>query len=442
MHAKSSESVRRLGEYLVGADALRAEQIGMLLDEQRENASVGVQSRFGEIAVRKGWVDADQVTEALKSQAQEEIDHTDAGRVLVALGWITGTQLDKACQRSARSAEPLEESIAELRLCTPEKLRLAGILATIRSATAMRRISASSFSPYNIMELIVGEQTSIAIRGDALCSCSQCWSNVFALALNAMPARYVSDHGRILDFYRRFRDEYGSLARERVKASLLQVRNNPKASCWSRFSAEILSGREGDAQVHEVVVRVSARHVHLSADSLVRLFGPGAALTKLKDLFQPGQFAANETVTLVGPHGTIDKVRILGPVRSQTQVEISGTDQFALGIQAPVRESGKIEGTPGIALRGPAGELVITQGVIRALRHIHMLPADADRIGVKNGAHVSVRLMGDRATIVEGVVVRASPTSALEMHIDTDEGNAAGVPAESTGQILTPMMAV
>ncbi len=442
MGAKSTESARRLGEYLVESDVLRNEQIGMLLDEQRENAAVGVQSRFGEIAVRKGWVDADQVTQALSSQAQEEIDRTDAGQVLLALGWISEAQLDEARRRCAHSSEPLEESIAELRLCSPDKLRVAGILATIRSATAMRRISGSSFSPYNIMELIVGEQTSIAIREDALCSCSQCWSNVFALALNAMPARYVSDHGRILDFYRRFRDEYGSLARERVKASLLQVRNNPKASCWSRFSAEILSGREGDSQVHEVVVRVSARHVHLSADALARLFGPGVALTKLKDLFQPGQFAANEMVSLVGPHGKIEKVRILGPVRSLTQVEISGTDQFALGIQAPVRESGKIEGTPGITLRGPAGELVLTQGVIRALRHIHMLPADADRIGVKNGAHVSVRLMGDRATIVEGVVVRATPTSALEMHIDTDEANAAGVPAESTGQILTPMMAV
>ncbi len=442
MSVKNAESVRRLGEYLVEADALRTEQIGMLLDEQRENATVGVQSRLGEIAVRKGWVDADQVTRALQNQALEEIDQTDAGQVLRALGWISDAQLAEARRRCARSAEPLEEAIAELRLCTPEKLRVAGILATIRSASAMRRISGSSFSPYNIMELIVGEETSAAIRKDALCSCSQCWSNVFALALNAMPARYVSDHGRILDFYRRFRDEYGSLARERVKASLLQVRSNPKASCWSRFSAEILSGREGDAQVHEVVVRVSARHVHVTAEALARLFGPGAALTILKDLHQPGQFAANETVTLVGPHGVIEKVRILGPVRTQTQVEISGTDQFALGIQAPVRESGKLDGTPGITLRGPAGELAIPQGVIRALRHIHVTPEDADRIGVRNGSHVSVRLMGDRATIVEGVVVRSSPSFALEMHIDTDEGNAAGVPAESTGQILTPMMAV
>jgi putative phosphotransacetylase len=123
-------------------------------------------------------------------------------------------------------------------------------------------------------------------------------------------------------------------------------------------------------------------------------------------------------------------------------VEISGTDQFSLGVQAPVRESGRLEGTPGLLLRGPAGEFEITEGVIRDLRHIHMSERDADRIGVRNGAHVSVRLVGDRATIAEGVLVRVSADAALEMHIDSDEANAAGVAAESIGQILIPMMAV
>jgi putative phosphotransacetylase len=442
MSGNREDTVRKLGEHLVDAQALRREQIGMLLDEQRDNAAVGVSSRIGEIAVRKGWADADQVTHALKSQAQEVIDSSDAGQVLLALGWITAAQLAEARRRSAHSSETPEEAIADMRACTPEKLRIADILATIKSASAMRRISASSFSPYNVMELIVGEETSAAIRGDELCACSQCWSNVFALALNAMPARYVSDHGRILDFYRRFRQEYGALAKERVAAARAQVRSNPKASCWSRFSDEILSGRESEDRVQEVVVRISARHVHLSQDAVEKLFGPGRPLTRLKDLFQPGQFAAEETVTLVGPKGKIDKVRVLGPVRAQTQVEISGTDQFALGIQAPVRESGRLEGSTGILLQGPAGEIALREGVVRALRHIHMPPAEADRIGVKNGAHISVRLVGDRTTIAEGVVVRVNPDAALEMHIDTDEANAAGVPAESTGQILIPMMAV
>jgi putative phosphotransacetylase len=173
-----------------------------------------------------------------------------------------------------------------------------------------------------------------------------------------------------------------------------------------------------------------------------KLFGAGRLLTPLKELRQPGQFAAEETVTLSGPNGRLEKVRVLGPTRALTQVEISGTDQFALGIQAPVRESGSVEGSAGILLQGPAGEITLREGVLRALRHIHMAPADADRIGVKNGARVSVRLVGDRATIAEGVVVRVSPTASMEMHIDTDEANAAGVPAESIGQILIPMMRV
>jgi putative phosphotransacetylase len=147
-------------------------------------------------------------------------------------------------------------------------------------------------------------------------------------------------------------------------------------------------------------------------------------------------------VTLAGPKGSIEHVRILGPFRERTQVEISGTDQFSLGVQAPVRESGRLDGTPGVRVQGPAGELEISEGVIRALRHIHMPQEDADRIGVRNGTHVSVRLVGDRATIAEGVIVRVSPRAALEMHIDIDEGNAAGVAAESTGQILIPMRAV
>jgi putative phosphotransacetylase len=436
------DSERRLGEHLVEAQALRKEQIGMLLDEQRDNAAVGVHARIGEIAVRKGWAEADQVTDALKRQAQEVIDSTDAGRILADLGWISAAHLAEVSRRCARSAETPEEAIADLRLCSPEKLRIASILATIRSASALRRISSSSFGPYNIMELIVGEETSVAIRGDRMCTCSQCWSNVFALALNAMPARYVSEHGRILDYYRRFRQEYGELARQRVAAALIQVRDNPKASCWSRFSDEILGGRESEVRVEEVPVRVSARHVHLSQEAVETLFGAGKVLTPLKELRQPGQFAAEETVTLSGPNGKLEKVRVLGPVRTRTQVEISGTDQFALGIQAPVRESGNLEGSTGILLRGPAGELSLTEGVMRALRHIHMLPAEADRLGVKNGARVSVRLVGDRATIAEGVVVRVSSPAALEMHIDTDEANAAGVPSESVGQILIPMMRV
>lgn len=435
-------SVRKIGEHLVACGALRSEQMEPLLQEQRDTAAAGVRSRLGEIAVRRGWVEADVVTTALQAQAREVIDSTDSITILRGLGAITEENARAVRERAAGSGESLEEAAAELRVAEPDRLRQAASLALVRAAGALRLTSASSFAPFNVLELIVAEEVNAAVRSDSLCACSQCWSNVYALALNAMPVRYVSDHERIFDFYRRFRAEYGPLAKERVAAALTQVRANPKAACWSRFSDDILAGREKDDRVQEVVVRVSARHMHLCAADMASLFGSGRALTRLKDLAQPGQFAANETVAVVGPKGTIEKVRVLGPLRSETQVEISGTDQFALGVQAPVRESGKLDGSPGVVLRGPAGEIALKRGVIRALRHIHMAPADADRIGVANGAQVSVRLVGDRTTIVEGVLVRVSPSYALEMHIDTDEANASGVPAESTGQILTPLRAV
>jgi len=436
--AAGRETVRRLGELLVEKGALRHEQIGMLLDEQRAVTAAGVHSRIGEIAVRRGWSEADRVAGALRAQAAEEIDQADAGQMLVSMGILTAGELEVARRRCARTAETIGEAIIELGLATPEKVRVAATLAMVRTSNAIRRITTSSFCPYNVMELIVGEETSAAIRHDGLCACSQCWSNVVALALNALPARYVSDLVRLPDYYRRFREEFGELVRERVAAALSHVRSNPKASCLSRFSAEILAGREADAEVFEVTVRVLGRHAHLDRATLERLFGRRAALTVLKELDQPGEFAANETVAIEGPKGSIERIRIVGPLRDRSQVEISGTDQFTLGTTAPVRESGSLEGTPAILLKGPSGETMLPHGLIRALRHIHMPPADADRVGVTDGARVCVRLTGDRATIAEGVIVRVSAGSALEMHIDSDEANAAGVPVESVGQILIP----
>ncbi|HEY9593559.1 MAG TPA: late competence development ComFB family protein, partial [Spirochaetia bacterium] len=258
------EPVLRIGEILVKSGALRREQLGLLLDEQRESAAAGVHSRLGEIAVRKGWVDADEVFVALKEQALAAIDRTDVGDIVLAFGWITPSQLEEARRRCARSAETVEEALAALCACSPEKLRIAGVLVTIRTEGLVRRLTGSSFVPYNVMELIVGEETSAAIREDRLCACSQCWSNTFALALNAMPARYVSDHGMLLDFYRRFREEYGELAREQVRAALRQVRSNPKASCLSRFSDGGLDGEDRRGRLVEIPVRVSHRHVHLN----------------------------------------------------------------------------------------------------------------------------------------------------------------------------------
>ena len=175
-----------------------------------------------------------------------------------------------------------------------------------------------------------------------------------------------------------------------------------------------------------VEVEASGRHVHLSQRDLETLFGPGAALTRVKELSQPGQFVCAQRVTLEGPRGTIPNVVVLGPERKESQVEISLTDGIVLGITPPVRLSGDIEGTPGITLRNGDRTLRLDRGLIAAKRHIHMTPADAARFGVENGREVRLRCLPRRPLTFEGVEVRVSPQFATFAHIDYDEANACG----------------
>lgn len=183
------------------------------------------------------------------------------------------------------------------------------------------------------------------------------------------------------------------------------------------------------------IVETSARHIHVTAATLEALFGKGAQLHNKKDLSQPGQFACEEKVTLVGPKGQLN-VSILGPCRPADQVELSFTDARALGITPPVRESGDVAGAPGLKLVGPAGEVEMKEGAIVAKRHIHMTPADAEVFGVSDKQIVSVKLDTARPLIFGDVVVRVSPKFALAMHIDTDECNAAGAFGQVFGEIV------
>ena len=185
-----------------------------------------------------------------------------------------------------------------------------------------------------------------------------------------------------------------------------------------------------------ILVETSARHVHLSQADLETLFGKGYVLTNKKDLSQPGQFACQEKVTVIGPKGET-KMSILGPTRAQTQVEVSLTDARSLGIKALIRESGDIEGTAGCKLVGPAGEVEIPCGVIAAKRHIHLTPEDAEKFGVKDKEIVKVEINTDGRSLIFGdVVCRVSASYATAMHIDTDESNAAACGREVYGKII------
>lgn len=187
----------------------------------------------------------------------------------------------------------------------------------------------------------------------------------------------------------------------------------------------------------EVLVEVSARHVHVTEEVLEILFGKGHKLTPKNNLSQPGQFSCEERITVVGPKRELKNVSILGPVRPETQVEISLTDARSIGVTAPVRESGDIKGSGACKLVGPEGEVEISEGVIAAKRHIHMTPADAKDFGVADKQIVKVAMNTEgRRTVYDDVVVRVSEKYALAMHIDTDESNAAGVAGKLMGEVI------
>ena len=194
-----------------------------------------------------------------------------------------------------------------------------------------------------------------------------------------------------------------------------------------QFAARLEAGEPqlSAAYTPNLVVNVSARHMHISRAHLAALFGPDAELTVYRWLYQPGEFAAEQTVTIIGPRRRmIDRVRILGPVRERSQVELSFTDSIALGVDAPLRPSGQIEGTPGCLVMGPQGTIELAEGVIRAERHVHMTPADAETYGLQDRQYVRLRIDSDCAVVFERVLCRVSPNVLLEVHVDTDEGNA------------------
>lgn len=181
------------------------------------------------------------------------------------------------------------------------------------------------------------------------------------------------------------------------------------------------------AQTLDIPVGISNRHVHLSREDMDALFGYGATLTRMKAVKQPGQFAAEETVILRGPKGELQRVRVLGPLRSATQIEISVSDSFVLGVKAPVRMSGDLQDSPGIEIIGPRGRVMKSDGAIVAWRHIHISPSDAQRFALRDGMEIDVRINGYRGGILSHVLVRVSADAVLEMHIDVEEANGFGL---------------
>jgi len=215
----------------------------------------------------------------------------------------------------------------------------------------------------------------------------------------------------------------------------LVVKTNEELSI-ARQTVAVLRERERSVPQSPIPIAISARHVHLTQETFAVLFGPDAKPTRHKDISQPGQYACEELVNLVGPRGRIDGVRLLGPLRNKNQVEVSRTDEFKLGVDAPIRDSGNTEGSAPIVLEGPRASVSLSEGLICAKRHIHMAPGDAERLGVADGEEVEVAITGGPRDLVFGdVLVRVSPKFKLEMHIDTDEANAAELDPDASGEL-------
>lgn len=222
------------------------------------------------------------------------------------------------------------------------------------------------------------------------------------------------------------RSQIEQLVRNAIRASL-----SPTPAAAASHSSDPPGWVDGKPNLR---VSISARHAHLTDEHVEILFGPGAVLEPDKDLYQDGFYAAKQTVMVVGPRRRmLPNVRVLGPTRPFSQVELALTDSISLGIDAPIRHSGKIDGTPGCVLVGPAGTVQLDQGVIRAARHVHMNLADAAHYGVANGDMMELKVVShDCSVTFEDVLVRADETSKLEVHIDTDEGNACNLDAATT----------
>ncbi|MGH8176568.1 MAG: acetate/propionate family kinase [Steroidobacter sp.] len=227
-----------------------------------------------------------------------------------------------------------------------------------------------------------------------------------------------------------------AISDERSRTRLLMVRADEEAS-MVRDTAVLLVARSRKPPRARIPIAVSARHVHLTQSTIEKIFGAGYRLRELGPLSQTGQYAAEETIALIGPRGRIDKVRLMGPPRDQDQIEVSRSDEFTLGLDAPVRISGDLANTPGITIEGPTGRFTLASGVICARRHIHMSTSDAERLGVRDHQSVSVRIDSEGRDLVFGdVTVRVAADFQLEMHLDTDEANAAGLKSGDAGELI------
>ena len=240
MKSDNRSDSKKLGQMLMERGRLRKEQVPKLLKLQKQDSTAGVQSKFGELCVRTGWVDAGDVTTTLIKQKKDRSESVGLGDILISLKYLAPEQLQDSLETKIDVFDTLEEIVIDRGFCTPEQIHVANQLLSLHRNGAARQPVVSTFVPFNIMELLIAEQLDEALKLEGGCRCSQCWGNTFSAALNDLPPRYISDHGRILDCVSRFRQEYSQLVQSKLANAVARVRANPKAACrpspWGRSS--------------------------------------------------------------------------------------------------------------------------------------------------------------------------------------------------------------
>ena len=409
----------RIGHFLCQGGCLSEAQLDEALAEQARLADGGAAPPVGEICAQRGWCTTGDVAAAVRQQQEAVFRDTTLGHLLVAAGHLSLEQLDEALAAQAELRAPLGELLIASGACAPDQILAAVSLQARRRNAAIRHLTASAFSTFNVTEIVVNQELDAIRREEGACPCDECRANALALALNSLPPRYVSDQRLLRLYVERFRAESLDVIRQRIRVAVQRVQDRPKGQRHEHFA----SRRAEAAAVCPVAARRIERHVHLSADDVRALFGPDAQLTPWQPRSQPAFFAARETVDLVGPQGTIERVRVVGPAAEATRAEVTGPDLFALGLQAPPAHH-------DVSLRGPAGTLTRAAALVLIADHLHAPPDEARRLGLAEGRPTRVRVHAPRPRVYESVPVVVTPGASLELHLPAHEAAPGRLPAE------------
>lgn len=408
---------KRIGQILRNKGALTDRQLRQALAQQHATGGPAPPPRLGEICSDRGWCSSAQVADALRQQHEAIFADTTLGHILLTQNHVTLGQLQDALDLQVEVNAPLGQTLVAMGACTQEVVKAAIERQQQRRSSSLRNLNAASFGAYSITEILVNQELDLLIREEDACACDECRANALAIALNTLPPRYVTDRRLLALFVDRFRAESLDLIRQRTRLAVRRVHNRPKSSHHRRITPPELDPRQ--LLEHPLPTRVVERHAHLTAQDIEALFGPGHQLTPWSPTSQPRHFAARETIHVIGPKGSLERVRVMGPPARHTRLEVTGPDLFLLG-----RPTNPLETHPeplAVTLWGPRGAVMKEDLVRRIAPHVHLSPAEAERLALSEGQTVAARVRGRAAATIQDVPLRIADDFLLELHLPADQ---------------------